>query len=170
MALSIYSPADIIVVIGGVLNVGGYVAGTFLEVNKDLPPYQARRSPDGTTSRLYIKDRTYTIKFTLAQSSESNDVLTRIQQLDEITQLGYFPLLLKDAKGSSLLFSPTAWIENVATQTYGTGMEPRTWNIRAINCVNHVGGNGGSDNLYDDLLKTVLSAAPVLGDYIGDLN
>ena len=170
MALSFYSPADIIVVIGGVLTVSGFMEGTFLEVNKDLKPYQCRRTPDGTTARLYIKDRTYTLKFTLAQTSDSNDVLTRIQQLDEITQLGYFPLLIKDSKGSTLLFSPTAWIEEIPNQTFGTNIEPRTWGIRAVNCVSHIGGNEGTDGLFDDLLKTVLSSAPVLGDYLGDLN
>lgn len=170
MALSFYSPADVIVVIGGVFTVSGFVEGTFLEITKDLKPYQCRRTPDGTTARLYIKDRTYTLKFTLAQTSETNDLLTRVQQLDEVTQLGYFPLLIKDSKGSSLLFSPTAWIEDLPSETFGTGMESRTWGLRAVNCVNHIGGNEGSDTLYDDLLKTVLSSAPILGDYIGDLS
>lgn len=168
MALSIYSPTDIIVVIGGVLNISGYMEGTFLEISKDLNPYQSRRSPDGTTSRLYIKDRTYSIKFTLTQSSESNDILTRIQQLDEITQKGYFPLLIKDAGGSSLLFSPTAWIENIPSQSFSTSMESRTWELKAVDCVNHIGSNNSPDNLFDDLVKTVLSSAPVLGEYLGD--
>lgn len=167
--LNFYSPEDIIVSIGGVLKLSGFVAGTFLECSKDIQPYRSKRTPDGTTARIYVKDRNYTIRFTLAQSSESNDILTKIQQLDEITQMGYFPLLIKDNKGSSLLFAPTAWIEAVPILSYSQAIEGRTWELRATGCVTNIGGNEESDNLYQDLIKTVLSSTPTLGDVIGDL-
>lgn len=170
MALGIYSPADIIINIGGVVTVGGFMDGTFLEINKDLKSYQSRRTPDGTTARLYIKDRTYSIKFILAQSSESNDLLTKIQQIDEITQLAYFPLIIKDIRGSSLVFSPTAWIESLPNQTFGTGIESRVWEIKATDVTVTVGGNEDTDGLFEDLVKTVISTVPYLGNVLGGLN
>ncbi len=169
MALNVYCPADVIVSIGGIITLSGYVDGTFLECSKDIQPYTSKRTPDGTTARIYIKDRNYTIKFTLAQSSETNDLLTKIQQLDEITQMGYFPLLIKDSRGSSLLFAPTAWIEGIPNLSYSKGIEGRTWELRATGCVTNIGGNDNSSSLYDDLISTVLSSTPTLGNVIGDL-
>lgn len=169
MALNVYCPADVIVSIGGVLTLSGYVDGTFLECSKDVQPYRSKRTPDGTTARLYVKDRNYTIKFTLAQSSETNDLLTKIQQLDEITQMGYFPLLIKDARGSSLLFAPTAWIEGIPNLSFSNGIEGRTWELRATGCVTNIGGNADNANVFDDLVTSILSSAPTLGNVIGDL-
>lgn len=170
MALSIYCPADILIIVGGVIKISGYLNGSFLEMTKDIQPYRSRRTPDGTTARLYVNDKNYSVKFTLAQSSESNDLLTKIQQLDEITQMGYFPLLIKDLRGGSLFFSPAAWIEGIPSQTFSTGVEGRTWEIRATNVLNTIGGNESPDNTTEDLIKTVLAAAPSLGDILGDLN
>ena len=169
MALNFYSPEDVIVTIGGVLKLSGYVDGTFLECTKDIQPFASKRTPDGTTARLHVKDRNYTIRFTLAQSSESNDLLMKIQQIDEITKMGYFPLLIKDSRGSSILFAPTAWIEMLPSLSFSNGIEGRTWELRATGCVTHIGGNEGSDDLYQDLIKTILSSAPTLADVIGDL-
>lgn len=169
MALNTYSPADILIIVGGVLKISGYLNGTFLEIKKDTDTYKTRRSPDGTTSRLYIKDRNYSIRFTLAQSSETNEVLNRIQQFDEITQLGIFPLLIKDLRGSSLLFSPFAWIEVLPSQSFSTTIEGRVWELKATGVTNTIGGNDSPDGLFDDLIKTAISAAPALGDIMGSL-
>lgn len=170
MALSIYCPADVIVVLGGIVHLSGYVEGTFLEISKDIQPYRSRRTPDGTTARLYINDKNYTIKFTLAQSSESNDLLTKIQQIDEITQMGYFSVLIKDMRGSSLFFTPTAWIQEIPAQSFSTNIEGRMWEVKATDCLNTIGSNGAPDNLFDDLVKSVLAAAPTLGNILGDFN
>lgn len=170
MALNIYSPADVIIVLGGVVNISGYLDGTFLEMQKDIAPYRSRRTPDGTTARLYVNDKNYTVRFTLAHTSESNEILSKIQQIDEITQLGFFPLLIKDLRGSSLFFSPAAWIEGIPNQVFSTNVEGRTWEIKATGVLSTIGGNDSPDNLFDDLIKTVLAAAPQLGDIIGDFN
>jgi hypothetical protein len=169
MALNIYSPADVLVLIGGVFPLSGYVDGTFLEISKDIAPYRSRRTPDGTTARLYVNDRNYTIRFILAQSSDSNDKLTKLQQIDEITQKGLFPVLIKDKQGSSLLFSPTAWIEEIPSQSFGTGIEPRTWQIKATSCANYVGGNSSTDNLFQDIIKSVITSSPQLGELVGEV-
>ncbi len=170
MALNIYCPADILIIVGGVVKISGYLDGTFLEIVKDIQPYRSRRTPDGTTARLYVNDKNYSVRFSLAQSSESNDLLTKIQQLDEITQMGYFPLLIKDLRGGSLFFSAAAWIEGVPTQSFSNNIEGRTWEIKATGVLSTVAGNGSPDNLLEDLAKTVLAAAPSLGDILGDFS
>lgn len=166
MTIHMYSPADVLITVAGIVKVGGYVDGTFLEMSKKLQPYQSRRTPDGTTARLYIKDDTYSIKFTLAQTSDSNRALSLLQKADEISQQGMFPVFIKDGMGGSLLFSPDAWIANIPTQTYSNGIEGLTWEITATRCASFIGGNSSSSNTTEDLLKVALSSVPALGDFL----
>jgi hypothetical protein len=169
MALDIYSPADITVLLGGVVKLSGYLDGTFLEVSKDIQPYVSEMTSDDVTSRLYRRNRNYTIRFSIAQSSEANESLSELQLIDETTQLGMFPILIKDHSGSSLLFAPTAWIEGIPSQTFSNGMEGRTWEIKAANCVSFVGGNTNPDSTTRTVVRTILSVAPNLDDLVNDI-
>ena len=161
-----YSPSDIVILVGGIIPVGGFIDGTFLEISKDIAPFSSKRTPDGTTHRLYSKDSNYTIKFTLAQSSSTNDKLGRIQQLDEITKSANFPLLIKDSKGNSKFFSPVAWIDGLPTQSFGQGIEGRSWSLKATKCVSIIGGNDKSND-FETLVDTILAGASTYGGIIG---
>lgn len=166
MAMDIYHPSKVTVLLGGVVHLSGYLDGTFLEVTKDVAPYTSERAVDGTTARMAISDRNYTIKFSLTQNSEANSLLQKLQLLDETTQLGMFPLLIKDGNGTSLLYAPTAWVEALPSLTYSTGLEGRTWEIKASGCVSYIGG-GSPDSTTQDVFKTILSAAPQLKSIVG---
>lgn len=163
MALDIYTPADVTVLLGGVVKLSGYLKGTFLEISKDIQPYVSDTTCDDVTGRLYRKNRNYSIKFSLSQTSETNSLLTQLQLLDETTQLATFPLLIKDNSGSTLLFAPTCWIEELPVITFSDSMEGRTWGIKATGCVGLTGGNE-QENVIQTLARTVLSVAPTLGD------
>jgi hypothetical protein len=169
MALDVYAPADITVLLGGVVKLSGYLNGTFLEISKDIQPYVSEITCDDVTGRLYRRNRNYTIKFSISQTSESNTLLSRLQAFDEATQLGMFPLLIKDNSGSTLMFAPTCWIEEIPIQTFSDGIEGRTWGIKATGCVGVIGGNSDSENLTDNLINIALAAAPSLEGIVGDL-
>lgn len=165
--LGIYSPANVIVTIGGIHTLSGYISGSFLDIKKDIAPYVMRRACDGTIARLYIKDNSYTVTFTLAQFSESNDVLNKIQKVDELTHMAYFPLLIKDMHGSSVFFSPTAWIQSVPDQTFSTSVESRTWQLKAVDAAIVIGNNIDSDT---GIVDQILAVTPVVGDFLEGLN
>lgn len=168
MAINMYSPSDVILLIGGVLKVGGYSEGTFLEITKDIAPTSSKRALDGTTHKMYIRDGNYSVKFTLAQSSETNEKLSRIQYLDEVTQKVQFPILIKDSLGTSMFFSPVAWIEGIPSQVYSSNMESRTWMLRATKSINFLGGSG-EVSTSDTIINTLLAAAPNYSSVIGDI-
>jgi len=168
MSLNIYSPSDVTVLLGGVIPVGGFSDGTFLEITKDIPPFVSKRATDGTTHRLYIKDSNYTIKFTLAQSSDTNDKLSRIQYLDETTQIAHFPILIKDSLGNSKFFSSVAFIDGVPAQTYSQGMEARTWTLKATEGISVLGGNDKTSD-FEALVDTLLAASANYTNIIGDI-
>ncbi|MNN45302.1 hypothetical protein D3C81_1596280 [compost metagenome] len=158
-----YAPDEVTVLAGGFFHLDGFVDGTFVSVTKDLVPFSSIRMPDGTTARLYNNSNNYTVRVTLHSASDSNAVLTKMWQLDEITQMGKLPLMIKDHSGSDLLFSPTAWIEGIPDLAKSNGIEGRTWTFRANGCVINIGGNGEASGLLEDLVNIATSALPSLG-------
>lgn len=158
-----YCPEEVTIIAGGFFQLKGFVDGTFISVNKDIVPFTSVRTPDGTVARLYNNDNTYTVSVTLHSASDSNDVLTKLWQLDEITQKGKLPLIIKDHSGSDLLFSPAAWLESVPNLIKSNGIEGRTWTFKATGCVINIGGNSGASNIVNDLINLAASGLPSLG-------
>ncbi|MNF76583.1 hypothetical protein D3C84_587000 [compost metagenome] len=165
MSLFSYNPDTVDVLIAGFIPVKGFIDGTFISIDKDVQPSTAARTPDGTVARVKNNDATYTIQCTLHNGSESNDLLTKLWQLDEISQgKAKFPLLLKDQSGTDLFFSTTSWIEQVPALVKSTSIDSRTWTIRSAFAVINIGGNGEVSSLLEDIANSVFSAAGGLGN------
>lgn len=162
MALFTYSPEEVNCLIGGFINIEGYVDGTFIDISKDVMPFTSVRTPDGTVARMYNNDQTYTISLTLHIGSSSNDTLTKLWQLDEITQRGKFPLFIKDFSGSDLFFSTNTWVEQVPSIVKSKGVDSRTWVLRSSQAVINVGSNTDPSSLIEDLTNIAISALPAL--------
>lgn len=157
-----YIPEEVYVVIAGILNVEGFAEGSFVNITKDDPPYRSRTTSDGQVVRLYRNSQTYTVELTLHIGSSTNDFLTKLWQLDEITQKGKFPIMLKDGSGSDLFFSATSWIEGLPTMVKSTNVDTRTWRIKCASAGVNFGNNSGESGLVQDLLNIATSALPAL--------
>jgi len=153
MAIRSYSPTDVSVLLAGFLQVDGFVDGTFITISKDVQPYKTRRVADGSVARTYINDATYTIELVLASTSPTNDVLTKLYQLDAITQYGKFPFFLKDELGTSLFIAPTCWIKEIPDLSFSNGVEQRVWRIQASQGGFNIGGNEDASAIIQDLLN-----------------
>lgn len=162
MAVLTYNPADISVSLAGLVDISGFVAGTFIQIEKEVAPYTYQTAMDGETSRTFRTDRNYQMTITLAQSSPSNDVLNALHALDVATQLGKIPVLMRDKQGTTTFFSPNAWIENYPTVSYSNGIESRVWVFKCTECTMLVGGSGEGS-----ALTTLLGAAPTIASFIG---
>lgn len=165
MTLATYMP-DACTFLAFGIPLDGFVAGTFISVTKDINPFTTVKTPDGTVARLYNSDQTYTIALTLYSGSDSNDVLTKLWQLDEITQRGKFPVFIKDGSGSDLFFSTTSWIESIPPIVKSDNFEARTWVIRSSQAVINIGGNGDASSILRDLTNLATSAFPILEDVL----
>ena len=161
MELANYIPESVNVVVAG-FPLNGFVTDTFITVTKDILPFTATRTPDGTVARLYNNDQTYTITITLYGGSDSNDFLTKLWQLDEITQRGKFHLFIKDGSGSDLFFSTTTWIEAPSSLIKSNNFEPKTWVLRSSQAVINIGGNGDASSILRDLVNIATSSLPIL--------
>lgn len=162
MALFSYCPEEVNVLVAGFIPITGFVDGTFINITKDVMPFTSVRTPDGTVSRMYNNDQTYTIEISLYNGSQTNDVLTKLWQVDEITQVGKFPILVKDNSGTDLFFSTTTWIEQTPSMAKSSTVDTRTWVLRSSQAVINFGGNENVSNLINDLVNIATSGLPIL--------
>lgn len=159
--LATYMPEEVTILLAGI-PVSGFIQGSFISVDKDVKPFTSKRTADGTVSRMYNNDQTYTITLTLYSGSDSNQLLTRLWQLDEITQRGKFPLMIKDGSGSDLFFSTTTWIEDIPSLVKSNQYEPRAWTLRSSSAIINIGGNGDAESILNDIVSIAASALPSL--------
>lgn len=152
MALFTYSPKDVTVSIAGIHTVSGYVDGTFIRIIKNAKPFETQVAMDGSRQRIYHKDDGYRFELTLAQSSESNNVLSAIHNIDIVTRLAKFPLMMRDGSGSTTFFSATTWIESIPEVTFSNQMEARTWVFGCNDAGLTIAGNAPKDTVNDALL------------------
>lgn len=157
-----YIPEEVTVVIAGLLAAEGFADGTFINITKDEAPYRSRTTSDGQTIRIYRNSQTYTVDLTFHIGSITNDFLTKLWQLDEISQKGKFQILVKDGSGSDLFFSATSWIEGLPTMVKSTSVDTRTWRIKCASAGVNFGNNTGESALVQDLLNIATSALPAL--------
>jgi len=158
-----YIPESVNCLIGGIIPVEGFVDGTFISVDKDEMPYSSIRMPDGTVARKKNTSQTYTITITLHNGAETNNLLTKMWQIDELTDRGKFPLLIKDQSGSDLLFSTESWIEGIPSITKSNAIDSRVWVIKSAYALINVGGNEEESSLLQDITNIAASALPGLG-------
>ena len=158
-----YCPESVNCLIGGIIPVEGFVDGTFISVDKDEMPYSSIRMPDGTVARKKNNSQTYTITITLHNGAETNNLLTKMWQIDELTDRGKFPLLIKDQSGSDLLFSTESWIEGIPSMTKSNAIDSRVWVIKSAYAVINIGGNEEESSLRQDITNIAASALPGLG-------
>ena len=157
-----YCPDIVDVLVAGFIKVDGFVDGTFVQIDKDEMPYSSIRMPDGTVARKYNNSQTYTITITLHSAAEANNLFTKLWQIDELTQKGKFPILVKDRSGSDLLFSTESWIEAVPSMGKSNAIDSRVWVIKSAYAVINIGGNEEESSLLQDITNIAASALPGL--------
>lgn len=161
MTIASYSPEDINCLAFGI-PLGGFADGTFITISKDKVPYGATETADGQVARLYTNSQTYTISLTFHRGSTSNDILTKLWQLDEFSQVGKFPLFIKDLSGTDLFFSTNTWIEGIPNMVQSTNFDTRTWILRSSQAVINVGSNQDASSILQDLINLASGAASIV--------
>lgn len=160
--LATYSPEDVSVTLAGIGSIEGYTEGTFISVSKDTPYFTTKESSDGVVSRVAHKSGLYTVQLTLMGTAESNQLLTRLAQLDNSTHIIKFPLFIKDSLGSTLLFSTSTWIETNPTTDFSLEVDNRVWSFKCAKASLNIGGNEGSSGILNDAVNVISGLVPSL--------
>lgn len=146
--LGSYSPEDLIVIIQHPdfsHQITGFVeSGTFLSFDRSVDRATLVSAVDGThAARVLRRNKAGTITLSLMQTSESNDVLTRIGILDEEAHSNkyLFSILIKDSSGRTVMSASQAFLGNDPTVSFSDGIENRDWTITVAQLDKHIGGN-----------------------------
>jgi hypothetical protein len=119
----------------------GYADGTFLNVDRDENAFTKVTGADGTSTRVKSNNRSGSMTLTLKQSSPSNDVLSGFASLDELSNTGVVPILIKDLSGNSLFFSATGWVQKFPSSEFGKEINNREWVLDLVDVDMFVGSN-----------------------------
>lgn len=140
-----YAPSDVSITIAGIYSVTGFAEGTFVKISKDAQQVTTIRAMDGTMSRIKSPDTGWKVEITLAQSSSGNDILSVLWNVDKVTGMGKFPMLIRDGSGSTMFTAATTWIEELPDIVFSNQLETRTWRFGATDALVNIGGNGDGD-------------------------
>lgn len=161
MTLANYSPESVNCLAFGI-PLNGFADGTFINISKDKVAYGSTETTDGQVARIYTNSQTYTISLTFHRGSTSNDILTKLWQLDELSQVGKFPLFIKDLSGTDLFFSTSTWIEGVPNMVQSTNFDTRTWVLKSSQAVINIGSNQDASGILQDLINLASGAASII--------
>ncbi len=144
-----YDPNNVQIILGGA-PMSGFADGTFVSVSSDENLYNKTVGADGEVSRSRQNNKTATIALTLKQTSSSNDILSGFAALDEASDGGVFPLMIKEiGSGRTLLFTQAAWVEKHPDTAYSKDVEDREWTIATSQMKTFIGGNSLSGSVGD---------------------
>lgn len=141
MAVRTYDPAQVIITIGGSI-MSGFADGTFITIERETDTFTKVSGADGVISRAKSNDKSALLTITLAQTSPSNDALSILHNVDELTAKGVVPVLVKDILGRSTYVSGNGWIRRPAGYEGGKEITDREWQIDLAETLWFTGGNG----------------------------
>jgi len=139
LTLKTYDPKKITITFGPILVVG-FMSGTFFNATTG-EAFELVVGADGTTNRVNKNVTSKEVTITIMQTSITNDLFTVQHLLDKETNAGVLPLTVKDNNGTSLFFSPYAYIMGEPDITYSDGIEGREWKLTCSQTVTYIGGN-----------------------------
>ena len=146
--VAIYKPDEVIILLGGIYQIGGLVDGSFVSIERDEAYYSTNVSADGSVTRTHRESPVYTVRITLSSVASDNSVLSAWAFTDGMLYGAMLPMFIKDANGTSLFYAGQSWIESPPSQDYGLEVTERVWEIKCAQVSNMVGGNysGGIAN------------------------
>jgi hypothetical protein len=139
MSVKSYDPKQVIVTVGGA-PMSGFADGTFIAISRQNDAFTSVAGADGEVARAKSNDKRGEMTITLMQTSLSNDILSGIATLDEKSNLGVVPVIVKDLSGTTTFFSGTAWIRKIPDSEFGKEIANREWVLELADMDIFVGG------------------------------
>jgi len=140
MSVKTYNAGEVSIIFAGI-PFEGFADGTFVTVARDNPSFNSLVGSDGEGARAKTNDKSGTITCTLLQTSVTNDALSALSQLDELSGDGIGKLLVADKSGRTLAQAETAWIEKPADAEFGREISNREWVLKTDSLNIFIGGN-----------------------------
>jgi hypothetical protein len=127
VAILTYDPKLVNATLGGIV-ILGYADGKFIEIERNTDTFELTVGASGETARTQSNNRGAKATFTLLQSSISNDNLSSLAQLDELTAAGVGAFSVGDS-GTTYVHAPNAWIKKFPKIERGKELSTVEWVI-----------------------------------------
>lgn len=141
MSLALYSPEDVVILLGGIVPIEGLAEGSFISISKSGEQYKTTTTADGRVSRVKNEDPTHTVTLTLHSTADANLILSGLASTDHIVNSVVIPLFIKDGLGTTMFYAPSFWIEQLPERVFSEGVEANQWTLRTAGAQMVVGGN-----------------------------
>jgi hypothetical protein len=163
-----YSPSDVKANVLG-FDVTGFAMGTFLQISPDAKTFSFKRAMDGSTMAIQNKLQTYTVTFSLMQSSVSNQWLHLLYKLFKSYGIPFImPILIYDKSGNTSFFATDCWFEGEPSSTFSSEVTNVEWVIKCNEGSYTRGGNGDEPKLLA-IIAAVQTAIAIAGNIGVDL-
>lgn len=130
-----------VAVICGAFPIAGFGDGEFLSIEMNADQWELYMGVDGTGTRSHSNNYSAKIKITVAQSSDSNNVMQAFWNADRLSGSGIFPFMAKDNSGNSLWSAQSAWIMKQPVAKLSGKVEVREWTLETDSLIPFEGGN-----------------------------
>ena len=161
--LALYSPEDVVILLGGIYQVTGTHEGSFITISEGGNQWETTVTADGRVSRTHIKDPTHSVSITLASTADANSVFSAWTSADNFLFGAMIPLFIKDNMGTTLFYAPMSWVEKVPDSSFSTDVEPREWVLRTAGATSTIGGNESGGMIDSDLASLGFISADFAG-------
>mgnify|MGYP000020098962 CR=1 FL=1 len=135
-----YRAKDVMVIYGA-KQLHGFSEDSIVSIKPRGEGTQTYVSADGEVARSMDPDKTIEITVTLAHTSESNDYLSQLYEMDRETGKGMLPISIKDLSGRTLAQASEAWISNHAEVKRDKNIAEQEWVFNTGKANFSIGGN-----------------------------
>ena len=142
-ATKVYNSSQVLISIGGFPIDSGYADGEFLRIERETDSFTDVVGTDGEVTRSETRDRRATATILLMQTSRANQVLSALNNLDEITPggVGIVPFQVLDRNTEAQLYiASSAWVMKPPDSSFDREATAREWAIRLGNLVQNLQG------------------------------
>ncbi len=123
-----YNPKEIVISLGNHM-VTGVAEDSFVSIEQNGDGMTKKVGCDGEIVRSISPDRTYVVKLSLLQYSDTNSYLQNRYSQDQKSGDGMFPIMIKDLKGGMVFSSDAAWPVKSAPRAFGKESGNREWEL-----------------------------------------
>lgn len=127
--LGTFNPSDLVLSFNNFV-ITDYADGSFVEIIPNSKPFRQARGIRGKHTRVHNRDKSGTIVFRLMQTSDQNEVLSKLSLEDDINMTGLLFVTIRDTSGQSGFQFINAYLEGNPQVTYQAGSTvPREWRV-----------------------------------------
>ncbi len=141
MSLKFWDPDQFDLIIGPFV-ISGYAEGSGIEFEEDGPRFITVKGLDGQVVRSKVLAKVASFTVHVMNTSSSNDVLSGLHITDVAAPggAGVVPVALRDKNGSTVIASPTGWVEGLPKITLADKAQDTPWKIVITDYVPFIGG------------------------------